>query len=69
MGWKDYFAKGFGGTKDGSTYLGLDATTDEEFGMTDEYVKNTPSCFYTVTTTTRARPTYHAARPGKRWKK
>jgi hypothetical protein len=53
---------GFGGNKQGSTYVQGWMPGDNGYAVSQPYT-------YTVTTTTRGRVSYYASRPGKRWKK
>ena len=77
MSWLDYFAKGFGGNKDGSTYMD---TGRNEFGFPIGWQPGDNGYAPCITTTSQAnkwtmvtytpRPNfYFCSRPGKRWKK
>lgn len=63
MSWKDYFAKGFGGNKDGSTCM------NQWFPEITNYTPvQSINTWTTMTYTPRPR-FYFCSRPGKRWKK
>ena len=65
MSWEKYFKMGFGGDKDGSTYVPGWQPGDNGYAPMPSAL---PPAWTVTTTTYSSRVHYHAARPGKRWK-